>query len=293
MKKRYAVLLVVLIVCATGLGFKLKYQRRYRYPFAVCAMFKNEAPWLKEWIDYHHTILGATHFYLYNNDSQDHFMEVLNPYIKSGLVEVIPWDTCEEHAIRGIEDVVFIPYQLGAYNDCMKRARGEAEWVAIIDIDEFIVPVQGAKAFTNLLKEESSLKTGSLQMYWRVFGTSHVNDLHEGELLTEKLTLRAADDHPWNSNMKSIHRPEAIKFTIVHEARKLKHGFKRKKLDPELWRIHHYWSRTENYFIQKRKPTPEKRDFFEAFNLVEDKSMEQFLPKLKHVVLQKNSSKSE
>ena len=51
----------------------------HRYPLAICAIFKNEAPWLKEWIIYHHKVLGVKHFYLYNNDSTDNFIEILSP----------------------------------------------------------------------------------------------------------------------------------------------------------------------------------------------------------------------
>lgn len=245
-------------------------------------MFKNEAPWLKEWIDYHHNVLGASHFYLYNNDSSDDFAEVLEPYIRTGLVELINWNTCEEHALRGIEDELWIPYQLGAYNDCLKkRALRKAQWVGVIDIDEFIVPVGGVIAFTELLKQEAAQNTGSLHMYWRIFGTSHVADLEPGELLTEKLIYRAKDDHPWHINMKSIHRPEAIRLVLAHKAKKLKSGYKRKKLDPAAWRIHHYWTRTDSHLQKKRKPTPELIPFFEDFNSVEDTTIHQYLPVLK------------
>jgi hypothetical protein len=54
-------------------------------------MFKDEAPWLKEWISYHHNILGVEHFYLYNNDSSDDYREVLRPWIDQHIVELIDW----------------------------------------------------------------------------------------------------------------------------------------------------------------------------------------------------------
>ena len=37
-----------------------------KYDVTLCAIFRNEALFLKEWIDYHRTI-GIEHFYLYNN----------------------------------------------------------------------------------------------------------------------------------------------------------------------------------------------------------------------------------
>ncbi len=53
---------------------------------AICAIFKNEAPWLKEWITYHHSALGVNTFYLYNNDSTDSFKETLQPFVDQGIV---------------------------------------------------------------------------------------------------------------------------------------------------------------------------------------------------------------
>ena len=56
-------------------------QRKHRV--ALCLIFKNEAPFLKEWLDYH-LALGVDHFYLYNNNSDDDFREVLRPYATGG-----------------------------------------------------------------------------------------------------------------------------------------------------------------------------------------------------------------
>lgn len=58
---------------------------------AICAIFKNEAPWLKEWLVYHRTILKVDRFYLYNNQSTDHYKEILQPFIEEGLVELVQW----------------------------------------------------------------------------------------------------------------------------------------------------------------------------------------------------------
>ncbi|MBU6446567.1 MAG: glycosyltransferase family 92 protein, partial [Verrucomicrobia bacterium] len=143
--------------------------------------------------------------------------------------------------------------QLGAYNDCLKqRALGKAKWVAMIDIDEFIVPVKGVASFYALLDRAETHKKGTVSMYWRVFGTSGVKELKEGERLIEKLTLRAADDHPSHRLVKSIHRPEAVDFCLVHIADKLKPGYGAKTFKADAVRIHHYWTRTEQAFIEKR-----------------------------------------
>eukprot|EP01024_Parvocaulis_polyphysoides_P009844 TRINITY_DN13199_c0_g1_i1.p3 TRINITY_DN13199_c0_g1~~TRINITY_DN13199_c0_g1_i1.p3 ORF type:complete len:138 (-),score=4.69 TRINITY_DN13199_c0_g1_i1:75-488(-) len=47
-----------------------------KYNVSIGTIFKNEAQYLLEWIAYH-TIIGIEHFYLFNDDSTDEFMEVL------------------------------------------------------------------------------------------------------------------------------------------------------------------------------------------------------------------------
>jgi hypothetical protein len=267
----------------------------YRYNLAVCAMFKNEAPWLKEWIVYHHDVLGFEHFYLYNNDSSDNYQEVLKPFIDKGIVEVIEWKSCEEHKIANFYDARMIDwamYQVGAYNECIKkRALGQAKWVAMIDIDEFIVPVHGKRSFYANLRSAEKRNKGSFRIAWRMFGTSNVWDLKPGELMTERLIYRAADDDMGHNCGKSMHRPEAVEFCHVHDpgkftdegfqAGKLKGKFRFRHPDPEDIRIHHYWTRTEKACREKRG-NPSK--LTEAYNHQVDRSIEPYLPALKEAM---------
>ena len=39
----------------------------YQYEVSICAMYKNEAKYILEWIEYH-LMIGVDHFYLYNNN---------------------------------------------------------------------------------------------------------------------------------------------------------------------------------------------------------------------------------
>ena len=63
-------------------------KRKMKYQVSLCLIFKNEAPFLKEWLDYHLTI-GVSHFYLYNNNSDDNYLDVIKPYIMI-IIEVKP-----------------------------------------------------------------------------------------------------------------------------------------------------------------------------------------------------------
>ena len=92
---------------------------------AVCAIAKNEGAYFKEWIEWH-LKLGVDKFYIYDNESTDNTKQVLQPYIESGIVEYQYFPGRRR--------------QLAAYDDCFERHRFETRWIAVIDIDEFIVP---------------------------------------------------------------------------------------------------------------------------------------------------------
>jgi len=255
----------------------------YKYNMAICAMFKNEAPWLKEWIVFHHEILGFEYFYLYNNDSSDNYKEVLAPFIDRGIVELIEWDSSDDtHRVGDEDGGLWCPFQRGAYNDCLKqRALGKAKWVAAIDVDEFITPVNGSRSLKTLLRVSEKQKKGSIKFTWRIFGTSDVWDLAEGELLTEKLNRRAPDDFSENRGFKHMYRPEAVILCNVHEAQ-VKKEYRHRHAKIEEFRLNHYWTRTGKVALEKRKlKQPEHRQLLEQLNSIEDRTMDQYLPLLR------------
>lgn len=143
-----------------------------RYDVAICAIFKNEANYLKEWIEYH-KIAGVGHFYLYNNFSEDHYAEVLELYIREGMVTLIDW-----------------PYpqgQMGAYRDCIKQYKSECRWIGFIDIDEFVLPIRDNSIYGFLRGFEKCC--GSVLVYWRVFGSAGMQDRDLKKLVTEDFTV--------------------------------------------------------------------------------------------------------
>lgn len=139
---------------------------------SICAIFKNEAPYLKEWIEFHR-IVGVEHFYLYNNNSDDEFHDVLAPYMKAGIVTLVEW-----------------PYpqaQMRAYWDCVARFRTETQWIGFIDLDEFVVPRKFDCIYDVLQPFEKNRP--AVIFYWRVFGSSGRMDRDVRGLVTEDFTV--------------------------------------------------------------------------------------------------------
>lgn len=127
--------------------------RNCRYYLSLCLIFKNEGPFLKEWIDYHLS-MGVDHFYLYNNNSTDDYELVLSPYIKDGSVTLI--------------DFPYDQAQMRAYEDCYTRFKGESNWISFLDTDEFICPKQH-NDIRDWLKGYD--KYPGVMINWLMFGT--------------------------------------------------------------------------------------------------------------------------
>ena len=75
------------------------------HPLVVCAIFKQEAHYLKEWIEFHR-IQGFSKFFLYNNNSNDNYLEVLQPYIDKGIVDLTEWPMQSPSQLQAYSDFI-------------------------------------------------------------------------------------------------------------------------------------------------------------------------------------------
>lgn len=143
-----------------------------KYNVSICAIFKNEASYLREWIEFNH-LVGIEHFYMYNNNSDDDYETVLKPYIENGLVTLIQWPHNQ--------------MQMECYKDCIQNFADETKWLGFIDIDEFIVPKSTNDIYSFLKPFEKN--RGSVNIYWKIFGTSGFMNRDTNGLITEDLTV--------------------------------------------------------------------------------------------------------
>jgi FkbM family methyltransferase len=174
-------------------------RRRARHQLAVAALFRNEARYLQEWIEYHRMI-GVEHFWLYDDASSDGWREVLAPHLDTGLVEVIDWPVPSRND--------YMRLQVEAQRDAVRRACGRARWLALIDVDEYLLPVKDDTVVSCL--ERHYWEASAVYVNWRNFGTGGVHLEREGPTLFS-LTACAEALHPRNSVGKSIVRPEHVR----------------------------------------------------------------------------------
>lgn len=238
---------------------------------AICAIYWNpEVPYLKEWIEYHRTV-GVEHFFLFNNIWwEDNSMEVLEPYVKMGVVTVIPWKCKPDHL--GVWD----PGQRAAYNKGLELTRGKYKWTAFIDIDEFIVPTDTTDLRVFLKDFE---KHPAILLNWQFYGTSGYDDIPKDKLMTECLIYKLPTYHGLNGGVKCIVQPGYIKEMTVHlpyvynlkeceEAGLTTYPVNEKgaetgrdgywSLSVDRIRVNHYWYRTNNYYRHVKLPLRNK-----------------------------------
>lgn len=144
---------------------------RKKYRISVCQIFKNEAPYLREWIEYH-LLIGVGHFYFYDNNSSDGYERILQPYLDQGIVTLVKWP--KNHA------------QVEAYEDCIRRFGNESDWIGFLDVDEFVVPV-AEKSFPDFLDRFS--RRPAVLIYWRFFGSGGRIDRDIKDLVTEDFVV--------------------------------------------------------------------------------------------------------
>ena len=274
-----------------------------KYDVSICAIFKDEAIYFEEWIEYH-KLLGIDHFFLYNNFSSDNFNEILKPYIDSELVTLIDWP---------------VKYGQGkAYEHCYFNYHDCTNWIAFLDIDEFICPKWDLTINSWLVNYK---KYPSVAVYWKMFGTSGRICRSQSSLVTEDfincwpnysdVTKIFFNTNFRVSNFSDMHTMSGLirVFTFdivippVNEFHKfLKYGIYirtgLRSLKSFTLQINHYWSKSlHDYETRKSiRGVPhinQPRDLIvfyihEMNNTSSDYTIWRFLIKLKSVLNNKN-----
>lgn len=213
---------------------------------SVCAIAKNEGPYFKEWLEWH-LGKGVEKFYIYDNESTDGTRELLEPYIRSGIVDYKYWPGHRQ--------------QLAAYDDCLENNRLSSRWMAFIDLDEFIVPVRDA-SIPEFLKGLEPF--AAVEINWLVYGSGGRKDKTPGTMM-ERFRFHSKPEHYLNRHVKSIVNPRRV-FTMIgcHEVARISgdtadsHGqpvrrhFREREPQQDIIRINHYAVRSYEEFIEKQ-----------------------------------------
>lgn len=254
-----------------ALRLKREIKRNRKGPeqyLSVVVISKNEGPYFQEWLDWHIS-QGVEKFYVYDNESTDNTREVLEPYIAKGIV-----------------DYTYFPgnrMQLAAYDDCLKKHRFHTRWLAVIDMDEFIVP-KGEETVAEYLKGLEEFPV--VEINWLCYGSGGQKKKLPGGVM-ERFRSHSLPEHDLNHHVKSIIDPRRV-FGMIgcHEAARItgkaadgnghrvKIPWRNRTPVYDRIRINHYAVRSYEEFLEKkgrgRASGPAKEvedDYFRIFDL--------------------------
>jgi hypothetical protein len=250
---------------------------------AIGAIFKNEGPYILDWIA-HHRALGIERFFIADNDSSDETSPTLTALARAGIVEHLPFPSVPGR-----------PPQPAAYDAILRQHRGEADWIAFIDADEFLAPAPPLAGLRPPLAALAArADVGAVAVNWAVYGSAGEDAARPG-LVVERFPARERQDTLINRHYKTILRPRA--FAGLHATPhlfRLAPGFRQVHADGSplaalydddcqglstrvLWaplRLNHYVVKSREEFLHRKLPRgratgPGRREpgFFAAHDL--------------------------
>lgn len=163
----------------------------------VCAILKNEADYIEEWLAFH-TLQGVGRILLYDNNSSDDTCRRATSFAKLVDLQIVHWPD----SANG-----FNCTQCLAYFDGARRLAGLADYVAFVDIDEFVFAADYRPMGQVLAHFPADV--AAIAVNQRVFGSA-AQPTSTGYLVTSRFTMAAAADHSEGHWFKTIARPERI-----------------------------------------------------------------------------------
>jgi len=164
----------------------------------IAAIFKNESPYIIEWIAFHRAV-NVSRFFIADNDSTDGSKQLLRALDAAGIINYV--------------DFPFVgnTTQLAAYSLLQKDYGRNVEWLAFIDADEFMMPQGNCKTITELTSSFGR-HVGAVCLNWAIYG-SNGHETATPELVLERFQSRAEDQFDANRHYKSIVRTSAFMST--------------------------------------------------------------------------------
>jgi O-antigen biosynthesis protein len=139
-------------------------------------------------------MIGVDRFVLYDNGSDDGGTELIRGSIFADSLIVVDWPQR--------------PGQFAAYADCVERYASQFSWVAFIDLDEFIHPLEG-NSLKEILGHPRYEPFSEVLIFWLLFGSSGYQERPEG-LVLDNYRQRLPADSEVNGHVKTIARGSAL-----------------------------------------------------------------------------------
>jgi hypothetical protein len=258
-----------------------------KHHLVIAAIFKNENPYLEEWLEYH-LLVGFDHFYLYDDDGGDEARDILAPYIEEGLVTHHDWThlqgTRHDRPTRfGGRDKNHM-----AFGHAAKHYREDFDWIMKIDLDEFLEPI-GSDRVDEIVDQYDAERTKCIRIPRINFGDNG-HRTRPDDLVVASYLRREANwsDHKDLGNGRFMNSNDRTNSAHSWGFRWLT-GAKsvREKRVTQL-RVNHYYTKSLDEYLKRQntmqsRPLSEEgfRKKNEGRNAVLDESMIRFAPALR------------
>lgn len=165
-----------------------------QYFLTVCAIFKNEATGINEWLQ-HYLMEGVDHFFLVDQGSTDGYISIIQPYIDAGQVTLML--NPRKHSHMAVIENYFFPLH------------DVTNWMMHIDLDEFMYARKGTiSAYLGLLPNN----TAFVQVPWRIYGSSGHREHPPGSIV-KNFRMRGNETADFG---KVVFRPSLAASMEIH-----------------------------------------------------------------------------
>ena len=204
---------------------------------AVVTLVLNQGMYLREWIEFHR-LMGVQLFVIFDDNSTDNTVGVLEHYISSGVVILVhakrSFTMCAE---RDPSNVWHLQYlcQNAVFNYALSQLRGKVVWMCNFDVDEFLWTPEGGAPLSLLLRttyagydkiDITSIVFGTNNISHPITTTTTTTTTTIDALVIDAYTRRALAGPyprftPYDGDRfghKSLYRPGSVDGVGVHDA---------------------------------------------------------------------------
>lgn len=156
----------------------------------IGTLWKNENDYALDFIRYHR-VVGVEHFVIFNNanEGDNSLEELLKNETDVEIIRFIP-DARQLHQV--------------AWGELIRYNQGKTKWLALIDADQALVPVQ-TDDVREVLKHYEEF--ASLQLNWKAFGSGYHEKKEPGSVY-ERFLMTCQDDNDYNFHCQFICQPD-------------------------------------------------------------------------------------
>jgi hypothetical protein len=265
---------------------------------SICAVYRDEGPYLAEWIEVH-CLMGVERFFLYDNQSEDDHRQVLEPYIDDGTVVLHD----------GGPEPVRAGGQASRYERCLAEHGDESRWIAFLDLDEFLFSPTG-NTLPAVLSDYEAWPAVGVERAW--FGSSGHKTKPPG-LVIENYTMRRSEREP-RTSIKSIVDPSRTVSCVnphefiysdglaVDESRQPIRGVFTTTDTFERLRVNHYYTKSEEECAERLEAWHRTHPDYSAtrpagkrhewFNQISDEALVPYAPAVHDALAQRSAATS-